>query len=200
MSFDVARFSAEVSALGGLQKASKFEARVYPRTGAQMRFFKFMCQAADLPGVTSALTDSRPLGYGSLVQTPLVTSYEALPLTLTLDNAGLTLSSMLEWYNRTVNKKYVPGGALRTARDGSYPFQVGYKKDYAAEVEVDTFDDSGSVVCTHTFHEAWPVSLGTIRYSWAAVNQLAILPVSLVYTSWTSSLEGKTRDDTEETE
>lgn len=183
---DIAAFSANVNAFNGLQSPARFRVRVFPKYQADTQFLEFLCENVNLPGSTIATAQSRPLGYGALFSAPLTTVYDPVTMNFLMDNSAYVLGAMTDWQLRVVNHDYAPGGALDNSQ-GTMPFQVGYVDDYAAEVEISTFTQSADEVTVYTLHDAWPQSVGSVQLSWSAKDQVAVLPVTLAYRSWTST-------------
>lgn len=183
---DVGVFAANISSFNGLQNPNKFRVRIFPRFNTDVRFYEYLCDSVNLPGSTVATAQSKPLGYGPVINVPTTTVYDTVSATFMVDNTGMVLDEMTAWQQRAVNHMYEPGGALDTSY-GSEPFLVGYVEDYAARVEITTYTQSGAVLSTYILHDAWPSSIGSIQLAWNNKDQYSVLPVTFTYKSWTSN-------------
>lgn len=182
MSFDVGAFAARVNSFNGFQSPAKFRVRVFngDQTG---RALEFLCAATDLPGVSFASTSVKPLGYGTLTRSAAlgpVYGGGVQNLTFYDDNAKLVYTFFREWQQKVSDSEYAPGGAL----DGT-AFRLKYLKDYAGRIEVTTFSQDGAANNRVVFHDAWPFSIGPSRLDWSARDQIAIIPVTIAFTSVT---------------
>lgn len=186
MSFDVQKFSSEIGALNGLQNPSKFRARAISPTG-DSRFFEFLCESFNVPGLVISTTPVITMGYGTPTDAPLVPSYGEASLSCFMDNDGEAMGFFARWQQAVINYAYEPGGSTAGKVNGAAPFQVGYRADYAGQVTVDTFTQEGERIRSITLHDAWPRAVGQVTHSWSAKDQVSILPVTLAYRSWTSS-------------
>lgn len=189
MSFDVNKFLSVVNDLGGLQSPSKFSVRVFPRYQSDdATYLEFLCESVDVPDVTFSSTGVRPLGYGYARQVPLVPVYQSINLGFYDDNAKAAVGFMVDWRNRVVSSEYEPGGSSVDSGYGT-PFLVSYLDSYAARVEITSFDQNGEPNRRVVAHDAWPASVGPVRYAWSAASQVSLLPVSINYSSLTTTNE-----------
>lgn len=70
---------------------------------------------------------------------------------------------------------------------GQRPYQVNYKKDYAATILVHSFDDrtdDDPKPQTVYIEEAYPIFIGDIQYNWGGTDTLIRLPVTFTYFRW----------------
>lgn len=185
MSFDVARFAAEIGALDGIHSNSKFRVRAFSPVG-DSRFIEFTCHTVDVPGLTVATVPVRVLGYGAPVDAPLTPAYGEAQIQCFVDNSGEVYKFFTRWQQAVVNYNYEPGGATAGQSVGAFPFQVSYAADYVGRVDIDTFSQSGDPIRRVTLHDAWPRAVGQVQHSWGARDTLTVLPVQLSYRSWTS--------------
>jgi hypothetical protein len=185
VSFDVARFHAVIDGMGGLQPASKFRVRAFSPV-TDTRFFEFVCESANVPGVSVVVKPVRTLGYGVPVDVPLVPSYGEMQLQCMIDNVGNVNECLTRWMQAVVNYNYQPGGINAGLAGGAFPFQVSYPADYVGRLEVHTMSQEGSMNRTVTLHDAWPRAVNHSPLAWSARDQYQTLSVTWSYRSWTS--------------
>lgn len=187
MSFDVERFSAEMGGLNGFQNPSKFRARAFSPHTQDSRFFEWVCESVQVPGLVISASPVRVLGYGAPVDAPLVAAYGEASLSCYLDNDGVVQDFFTKWQQSVINYNYEPGGATSGQHLGASPFQVGYAADYSGQVIIETFTQEGTIIRTVTLHAAWPKAVGQIQHGWGDKDRVTTLPVQMAYRSWTSS-------------
>jgi hypothetical protein len=61
---------------------------------------------------------------------------------------------------------------------------LSYKSDYAVDVELFVFSETGQQLISVILREAYPLALGDIQLNWGDTNSIAKLPVSFTFFDW----------------
>lgn len=212
--FNISSFSARVSKLGGLATSSNFLVSItappflrnrnleleqpgganVPQvnfregqigTAAAVDNLIFLCGAAAIPGVQIQTTDINPYGYGAIERRPTSPYFNLMTLNFYLDVDSSVYRFFTRWINNVINfnDKAV---ATKTADDAFYN-EVQYKSEYATTVDIYVYDPAGNNFLEVKLVDAFPVELGQVNLSWGNYNTLAVVPVRLSYTNWTSN-------------
>ena len=195
MSFDIRDFSAELARRGTL-KTNKFqmEMQLPPALLANRvagleeltdtaRFMELYGEAAHLPGVALATTEVRRYGYGPFERKPYAPVFTDVPMSFREDAAGRIGKFFKAWLRVAVLYETREQGTNSTTGSvpGQYPYEIAYKSDYAQDVTIKVFDDSGAVASQVTLREAYPIFVGDVPLNWAAHKDVMKIPVVLTY-------------------
>lgn len=151
----------------------------------------FFCNSAIMPGISLAPIDFKQHGYGMTDRRPNSGVVDQLTLTFTLDNGGMIMkffhNSLNQVFNYNVNGNDMHSVQTLNSKEAQ-PFEFGYHDDYIHdELRLTHLKPDGSPITQYTFHGAYPVQIGDVSLSWAANDEIALLPVGFMYRNWTSS-------------
>lgn len=158
-----------------------------------LKGFDMYAEIVDLPGVSLSTLPVRRWGYGPVELKPYEPRYEGCRIVLRGDQKGAVFDFMRTWQSVAVNYQMGPtdvvsmptGSDIReTASKQMYPYEVGYKSDYAAQVEIIVFADNGDVAQRILLNDAYPVEVGVIPLTWSESKSYAQLPVMLAYSRY----------------
>ena len=212
--FNISNFSARVSKLGGLATSSNFLVAItpprfmrstgvgitqpgapgtpqanarqgIPELAAAADSLIFLCGAAAIPGVQIQTTDINPYGYGAIERRPTSPYFNLMTLNFYLDVDSTVYRFFTRWINNVINFNDT-AIATKTSDDAFYN-EVQYKSEYATTVNVYVYDPAGNNFLEVRLVDAFPVELGQVNLSWGNYNTLAVVPVRLSYTNWTSN-------------
>jgi len=192
---DIQRFHSALGRLNGVSSPARFRVRVFAdwaRSDAEDsafgREFEFWCVSCQMPGMTFLTADVDNMGYGPRKDFPTVPVYEPVSMQCIVDGTQAVTTFFTRWCQNAVNINFEPHGALAGRSRGAYPFQVRYEKEYVAErVSIQAYDEEGFVTREVDLHQAFPKHMGALEYNWATTDSLLILPVTLMYYTWTST-------------
>jgi hypothetical protein len=187
MTFNINDFKAKINQYGGLARTSFFVVSIFEKNidrpsnqympSGDLRFF---CKSVNMPSINLAVTDFKPQGFGMAHTMPIGINSDPLSCIFILDSDHKVLSFFHEWIQRVVNYD-LSGGAFSSV-DDKYPYEIGYKKEYALDMEIrfySTHDENAFYLCT--LKDVYPTQIGSINLSWEENNSLASLPVSFSY-------------------
>ena len=210
--FNVNEFSAKMGSYGGLAKTNKFLIRITPplwystaklkeytateveilgeanSTGdkplAEPNMLSFMCDTTVLPGKQLAVMDYRPEGFGRISQLPTDIIHDPLTSTFFCDAEHRVQRFFQMWLQEITNTGSIVDGPLATHSDRT-SFEMSYKSNYRATVEIYFFNDNGGEVMKYTFLDAFPKQIGAITIGWEQNDTIAKLPIEWAYSTYT---------------
>ena len=105
--FDISEFSAQVNAVGGIAKSSKFSmfisAPPWTQSTSEVRLMQFMGDSSQLPGLTFATNDVKNLGYGPTFKLPHTPIYSDIDATFLCDQNGYVVEFFHKWMQNIIN-------------------------------------------------------------------------------------------------
>lgn len=138
-----------------------------------------------IPGIGMATSDIKRYGYGPNERKPYAPIYTDVNFSFISDSDGRIHKFFYLWMNSIVNhhKRYAIN-AEDILSDNAAPYEVEYKDDYKADIIVYVYDDTGNAVSEVTLHDAYPIFISDIQYSWNDVDSLVRVPISFTYYNW----------------
>jgi hypothetical protein len=172
MAFNVDQFRDHFAKHDDFAKTSRFDVRITepPGLGLNASDLRFQCETTELPGYTVNTVDGRYYG----VANPVASFPSFAELTLTFVCAGDFWEKKLfdRWMNIVIPfNNYNPR----------------YKNDYTApKIVINQFSESGSIIYSVSFFEAFPVAMSPMSMNWAD-DGIHRLPVTFRYEFWTTN-------------
>jgi hypothetical protein len=174
MAFNINDFLQSVP--NELAREAHFELQVnFPSgVGGDEKLLSLMCGSVALP--TRELEFSANRRYSQGLETYYATGMKFTPLSVSFycDTNTTAITSMHKWMDTMMDLK--TSGNLMS---------VAYKDDYKKDIKLTQFDTSGATINSYTFVEAFPFQIGQINFSWAARNNIIIVPVTFFYSYYT---------------
>lgn len=164
----------------------------------EMRTLQIRCDAVSLPGVQFASADGPPrLGYGPMERHPYNVMFNEMNLSFIVDASSEVHKTLYDWSNCIVNYKakgasslFTPDGPVRGSDSNNkwVAYEVGYRDQYAATIQVEVFKDSGNNgqffrSMTVTAFNAFPMGMPSVGMDWNA-SDIVKLKVPFVYTDY----------------
>lgn len=150
----------------------------------QNRMIAMRCESVSIPGVNLLLQDITRFGYGPITRMPHAAQYNTLTLNFVVDENGAIHKFFNDWTHRVINHKSKGGSEMTVANDkGIYPYQVGYKKNYALpQMSLLVADRKQSTVMECLFFDAFPVVVNDVNLSWGEQDTPMRLSVTMSFT------------------
>lgn len=193
--FNVGNILAEL-ARAGLQRTNKYVVQVpvcnaltaaggnYMDTGRALEFY---AERATLPGVGLLTNDVRRYGYGVTEKKPFAPAFADCPFLFRADARDRIHDFFRSWIAVTIPfSPAVSGMQANTSQvplPNQRPFEVSYKRDYAVDVTVVAFDDSGEPTTRIVLREAYPIMVGDVPLAWGDKDYVRY-PVTLTFFDW----------------
>lgn len=189
MTFNINDFKAKMDQYGGPARTNLFVVSLFSNSinrpsnqyipNGDLRFF---CKTATFPGINLTVMDYKPFTYG--LKQSITTGMDAEPVNCVfmLDSNHRVLSFFHDWMQRIVNYD-VSGGNL-TSVDNQFPYEMNYKKEYVASMEIRYFSSDNPdnfYICT--LEDVFPTQIGSLELSWEDNDSVASLPVNFSYSS-----------------
>jgi len=191
--FSINSFKSEINSHGGLYRPNLYRVLIYPGSknswaGRSGRGFSekisFLCNSPSLPGVQILTSDYRRQGYGTFDRRPFGVQVTDIPLTFFIDNNGYVLEMFTKWMNAIVNYNQSGGEHSYDTQANKGLFEIAYREQYIAKVEIEQFDQLQDKIQIHTLREAFPIQMGDVTVAWAENDSFAVLPVQFTFRSY----------------
>lgn len=184
---DLNNFLGTVSKLRGFTKPSLFYIEIKPPNFMRDRLdttrtISFLCESANLPGVSLQASDIRRYGYGPVERKPFAPIFVDTTLSFLCDASGVVQKYFYEWMNGIVKFDEMPYGGRGV--NGMAPFEVNYKYQYATDILITTVDEANNDIINVRFRDAYPLFMGDIALGWGDTDSISRLPITFTYFNW----------------
>lgn len=191
--FNIDTFRAEIAGRGVLPTHSFilfingafFASESQANYQYQNKMITMRCESVSIPGVNLLLQDVTRFGYGPITRMPHAAQYNTLTMNFIVDENGAIHKFFNDWTHRIINHKSKGGSEMTVADDdnGMYPYQVGYKKNYAIpQMSLLVADRKQSQVMECLFFDAFPIVVNDINLSWGEQDTPMRLSVTMSFT------------------
>ena len=192
MPFNLDKFKTAIN-YGGVLKGSRYEVIIKVPTYLQGKWGRFSdtlmyrCEAARLPGLQFASADGPArLGYGPIERTPYNVNYEEISLTFIMDAKTMVHNFFYDWCNSIFN--FNGGGGMNAATAGVY--EVGYKNNYATDIDIAVYKDTGKPALKAKLFKAFPMALPAVPMNWND-SDVVKLTIPFTYLDFQIEYEGQ---------
>jgi hypothetical protein len=187
---DLNNFLGTASKLKGFARPSQFYIEIAPpymmrADGEDARTLAFLCESANLPGVSFATSEIRRYGYGPVERKPYAPIFVDTTMTFLTDASGLVQKFFYKWMNGIIKFDEPVYGAVGQAGDFQLnPFEVNYKDQYMTDILVTTVDEANNDIINVRFKEAYPIFMGDVNLGWADTDSISRLPITFTFFNW----------------
>lgn len=197
MTFSINEFNSAILKRGGIQSTNRFLVTMTPppalfaggNYNSISRDMEFWCSATNLPGYQIATHAAKRWTYGPDEKRPFTPIYQPVNLRFNADNNGDYLrffNSWLQfimphdWYNsfNSTETKYP------SQNGGKGQYDLEYKLNYATDITIATFAQSGSLVSIYILKEAFPVAVSDEEFDWERQSDKQTFTVNIEYLDW----------------
>ena len=192
--FNIAGFRSEIEGRGVLPTHSFILLmNSSPETN---KMVGMRCESVSIPGVNLLLQDVTRFGYGPITRMPHAAQYNTLTLNFIVDEKAEIHKYFNDWTHKIINHKSRGGSEMKKATDnGMYPYQVGYKNNYAmAQMSLLVADRKQKKVLECLFFDAFPIVVNDINLSWGEQDTPMRLSVTMSFTDVVFEYVGGKRD------
>jgi hypothetical protein len=155
------------------------------------RTLKYWCEVGQLPGISVATHEVRRYGYGPFERKPTTVTFKDINVTLLSDGNGNNWDLFQKWIQYIHNFDLERAGNGRTNTNfGMRIFQTNYKVNYATDIRIKSYDDTGKLKLHIKLCEAYPIFLGDINLSWGDTNSIMRIPLTFTFFTWTNEKTG----------
>lgn len=143
------------------------------------RLIPFFAHAAETPGYNVQTTQHRRFSVGPMYTYPLANVNGEVTIVFYVDHQGKILDYFHRWMNSVFDFQIVDRSSVAAAN----PYTVGYKNEYATEIEVSLFQRGINCFQQYVLRHAWPVAVGSMQVDWAN-HDILRLSVRFAYDSF----------------
>lgn len=173
----------------GYSKTNRFEVRfnlppilqrftVFSET---TKLLNLRCENANVPGISLNTSEVMRHGYGMTERVVHGAQFGGFNCSFIGDQAGDIYKFFYSWTNSIVKWNEKPS-SLAENSFGAYPFEHSYKSEYAADINLLTYNENSDQLMSFDIFEAFPVGIGDIQYNWGDTDNLVRIPVQFAYT------------------
>ena len=180
--FNISDFASSITQDGVIQ-TNKFTAIIPNVPGLSPDISTLMAYRGEqchIPGVTFDMQQINRYGVGPLQKFPTNVNFTENTLTFIDDSQNTIWKTFYNWMNYIF--QYTGQSPSNNISDANYT--VRYKSDYARNINIHLFNNSGENVTTIVLREAFPISINDINLSWADNNNLFRVIVTFAFTDW----------------
>jgi hypothetical protein len=187
---DLNNFLGTISKVKGFTRPAYFYVEIAPPymmrdESETARNLTFLCESANLPGVSLATSEIRRYGYGPVERKPYAPIFVDTTMTFFADASGIVQKFFYKWMNGIVKFDELPFGPI--GQIGAYPlapFEVNYKDQYKADILITTVDEANNDIVNVRFRDAYPIFMGDINLGWGDTDSISRLPITFTYFNW----------------
>lgn len=184
MAFNINTMLAVINGVGNISKTSKFHVRIYrARQNSTARYVEFLCDAAQLPGISMQTDEIRHYGYGNVEKRPYSPIFTDVNTSFLCDSDGRVFDYFHKWM-QTIYNFNPQAGTSRAAFTRVKQNLFSYPAEYYSQIEISHFDETGEYIITYILHDAYPISVADIPVAWENENVLTRLPVTFAFNTW----------------
>ena len=185
--FNLNKFIGSLQEVNSVQQPARYLVEVAAPGWAtsrqeDLRTIAFFCDAVNLPGATTMMSEFKKQGYGTFDRRPVTLLMPDMTLSIMLDSKGQNLRFFQEWMLAVQNINLSQG--QNTDVDGASPFEVRYRNKYITSIKVTTFDAAGTPTSVLNARECFPSVLGDVSLGWNQTDEIARVSVNFQIRSW----------------
>lgn len=189
MPFNISEFKA-TREKAGILRTHDYMLRIPYPTGLvrdlvfleQDRTIELSCDSCNFPLTGVHTYGVQRYGYGAVEQRPTLPKFSPLQCTFYADAAGDLWRFFHEWLKVAVNLNFGQTQYQNGAPASAY--EINYKLEYAVDIHLHIFDQTGNMVRHVGFREAYPTDVGDIALSWGRLNEMVKIPVMFSFFDW----------------
>lgn len=189
MAFNISQFNSVVNKKG-LALNNLFVARIqFPlfNFGGILgsiagRDIPFFCRSVQLPDMEVQVTDIKVQGYGTPHRRAVGMNHGILPMVFMVD-ADFNIKKLFHAWNQSIYN-HGNGGSVLAGVDGRKIYELNYKDDYSAQIEVLVYSfHSEQIQYRYAFNGAFPTTVGGVQVAWENAAEIMTIPVQFAYDS-----------------
>jgi hypothetical protein len=190
--FNIDNFISSINA-NSVMRNNKFLVRIPTPNGfgAQKilnetgKYLELWCDSANLPSAMLGSESVRRYGYGHEEKRPTTIQVNDMNLTFISDGRAAIWTFFQQWirliYNYDMSSGLLKSNGVTTNMNA---MDLSYKSDYAVDIELFVFTETGQQLLSVILREAYPMSLGDVQLNWSDTNNIAKIPVSFTFFDW----------------
>jgi hypothetical protein len=202
MAFQIGDLSSTLDLLNGVQKTTLFSAVITIPSSlstfyniAVANTLQFLCMEVDVPSPEMQIIPVRRYGYGMTEDMPFNAGFASKAFTFIGDGQGLVTNFFRDWQRSifeysSENDPNAPAKSSPNITSGGpiSPYLVNYKNGptgYSTQINIQAWTPigvgAGPKIDSATYMEAYPVNIEDLHYSWAEVDKLTVIRVTISF-------------------
>lgn len=218
--FNINEFKSVMNKYGGPSKTNLFMMGIYfpqpegastgssgiPRIGTGQKYtrkyeyipaseLRFFCSEVALPAVNINVASYKENSIDLSQSMPINLNAPSINATFMLDSDHRVISFFHSWMQEIINYN-ASNGLLSSVNSDHYPYEIGYKSDYACQIDITHFktDSNGDLNegYKYTFLNAFPTEIGGKNLSWSPNDSISTVSINFSASSFyfSGSTEG----------
>ena len=152
----------------------------------------FRIEQVRAPGISLAMTQVSPLGYGVTYPMPHSAQLQDISFSILVDGFGEIWQFWYNWIRSIF--EFSGNDSNRVGTANRLPvYTTEYKQNYATIMQIVVYDMFGNAIQRINLHDAFPSAMREVQLAWNDSQNLMRLSVSISYSEFTivgSALEG----------
>jgi hypothetical protein len=193
MVFNISEFTSRISKRGGLAKNNLFVARfTLPPALSDLQEIigtedmSFLCKTVSIPNIDLDFIDIRPQGFGKPEHRPHEFRMGDLSAIFMVDAEFDSKKFFHRWMQHIVNYSDY-GGTFQMDSANKLPYEFEYKESYAGTLEILVYSNNdANRVYSYRFGNVFPLSIGSVDFSWENSAEVLNLPVNFAFDKFTT--------------
>jgi hypothetical protein len=190
--FNISNFVSNINA-NGVMRNNKFLVRIPTPNGfisqtvlnETGKYLELWCESTNLPAAALGSQNVRRYGYGHEEKRPTTIQMNDINFSFISDGRAAIWTFFQQWIKLIYNYD-LSAGLLKTngVTTGMNAMDLSYKTDYAVNVELFVFSETGNQLVSIILREAYPTSLGDVQLNWGDTNSIVKIPVAFTFFDW----------------
>ena len=146
------------------------------------REIPFYARSVQIPDFTVNTQDIKVQGYGTSHKRAIGMEHGTLPVVFMIDS-DFYIKRLFHAWNQSIYN-HGNGGSILAGVDGRKIYELNYKDDYSATIEISVYSyQSESVSYTYRFNGAFPITMSNPQLAWENNAEIMTMGVNFGYDS-----------------
>jgi hypothetical protein len=187
--FNINEFKSVMNKYGGPSKSNLFVVALGPSRDITRKTdfilkedLRFFCSDVVIPAINLNSLSYTPNTIGVPQAMPLNMSTIGINASFMLDSEHRVISYFHSWMQEIINYDALSSGYLSQIGGDHLPYEIGYKEDYACDMEIQHFktntDGNLENPYIYYFKNVFPTEIGSKTFSWAPSDSIQTLSVN----------------------
>jgi hypothetical protein len=153
-----------------------------PQTGFTQRNVEFACDSVNFPMMGLVTYNGQRYSYGPIEANPTLNKFSPLTCTFICDKAATIDKFFRTWLQKVANYDLYNSISATNTIVGGTAYEIGYTNEYAVDIYLRVYDETGVQERYMRFREAYPVEISDIGLGWGRLNEIMKIPVVFSFT------------------
>ena len=197
MNFSPSEFRSQIDSRGSFQKLEHYDifVPVAPIMGplasqgqpisTTNQGLIYYSDSIDLAGVSLGTLPIVRYGYGTSEKKPFAPIFNDIMITFYADGESNNLGYFQAWMMLINNFNMQKGiNSPQNSSSAYSPYELQYKDDYAVDLIITIYDNSGNPIRAFALREAYPIDIPSIKMGWAMTQDIMRVTVLFTFVDW----------------